>query len=97
MDQRRADAYSLAPRRELLSADANGRFVVAMAIGSVVGTLLGGLLLKVVPSLVRLVLVPFLILFAAGVCAQGPSARLSNSPGSPGGRTGADQRPPRVD
>ena len=44
----------------------NKRFVIAMTIGSIAGTLLGGLLLGVVPTLVLIPLLVLLLLLSAG-------------------------------
>jgi uncharacterized membrane protein YfcA len=56
---------------------ANGYFVVAMAAGSVVGTVVGGLVLDVTPTAILIPLLVLLLLF----CGQSMGARL-NSAGS---------------
>jgi uncharacterized protein len=44
---------------------ANGRFVVAMSAGSIAGTVVGGLLLGVIPTAVLIPLLVVLLLFSA--------------------------------
>ncbi|MBF6290023.1 sulfite exporter TauE/SafE family protein, partial [Nocardia cyriacigeorgica] len=43
----------------------NGRFVIAMSIGSIAGTIIGGLLLGVVPNMVLIPLLVVLLLLSA--------------------------------
>jgi hypothetical protein len=63
----------LQPREELQCAPRDGRFVVAMAAGSVVGTVVGGLVLGVTPTAVLIPLLVLLLLF----CGQSMGARLN--------------------
>lgn len=44
----------------------NGRFVIAMTIGSITGTLLGALLLGVIPNLILIPVLALLLLLSAG-------------------------------